>query len=385
MKFSTRAIHIGEEPDFREGSSGDVVIPIHLSTTFARKDVEVPTGGYEYSRTGNPTRFAFEKKIASLENGKFGLAFSSGMAAESTVAFSLLKSGDHIIAFDDLYGGTKRLFNKVLNNFNIEVSYVDLTNPSNLEAAIKPNTRMVWIETPTNPLMKLCDISEISRIAKKYSLIVVVDNTFMTPYFQKPLDLGADVVVHSCTKYISGHSDVVAGAVVVNDEEIRKKIRFNQNAIGAVPSPFDCYLLIRGLKTLHVRMERHEYNAKMIASFLSSHPKVEKVLYPGLESHPQHDLAKKQMSGFGGMISFYLKADANGVKRFLSSLNVFLLAESLGGVESLINNPSKMTHASIPEEERKKIGITNNLIRISVGIEDVEDLIADLDNALKSL
>jgi len=233
--------------------------------------------------------------------------------------------------------------------------------------------------------MKLCDISEISRIAKKYSLIVVVDNTFMTPYFQKPLDLGADVVVHSCTKYISGHSDVVAGAVVVNDEEIRKKIRFNQNAIGAVPSPFDCYLLIRGLKTLHVRMERHEYNAKMIASFLSSHPKVEKVLYPGLESHPQHDLAKKQMSGFGGMISFYLKADANGVKRFLSSLNVFLLAESLGGVESLMNNPSKMTHASIPEEERKKIGITDNLIRISVGIEDVEDLIADLDNALKSL
>ncbi len=385
MRFGTRAIHIGEEPDFREGSSGDVVATIHLSTTFARKDVEMPTGGYEYSRTKNPTRDVLEKKIASLENGKFGLAFSSGMAAESTIVFSLLKSGDHIIAFDDLYGGTKRLFNRVLNNYNIETSYIDLTDLSNLRDSIKPNTKMIWVETPTNPLMKLCDIHEISKIAKEHSIIVVVDNTFMTPYFQKPLELGADIVVHSCTKYISGHSDVVAGAIITNNEEIYRKIKFNQNAIGAVPSPFDCYLLIRGLKTLHIRMERHEYNAKVIASFLSSHPKVERVLYPGLETHPQHNLAKKQMTGFGGMISFYLKADLSGAKRFLSNLKVFLLAESLGGVESLVNHPAKMTHASIPEEERNRLGITDNLIRLSVGIEDVEDLIGDLENALENI
>jgi cystathionine gamma-lyase len=382
MRFVTKAIHVGEEPDFREGSSGDVVVPIHLSTTFARKDVEEPTGGYEYSRTDNPTRHALEKKLAALENAKFGLAFASGLAAEATLLLSLLKSGDHVIACEDLYGGTRRLFNDVFQNFGLEFTWVDATNTENIEKAIKDNSKLFWMETPTNPLMKLCDIAAIAEIAKKRNIITVIDNTFMSPYFQKPLDLGADVVVHSTTKYLGGHSDVVGGAIMLSNEKLYDKIKFNQNAIGAVPSPFDCYLVVRGMKTLPLRMERHDDNAQRVAEFLASHPKVKKVYYPGLPSYPQHTLAKKQMSGFGGMLSFEMKGTVEDAKDFLRRVKVFALADSLGGVESLIGHPASMSHGSVPESERKRIGITDTLIRVSVGTENIEDLIADLEQAL---
>jgi cystathionine gamma-lyase len=382
LRFATKAIHVGEEPNLREGGYGDVVVPIHLATTFARKEVDKPTGGYEYSRTGNPTRDALEKRLAALENAKFGLAFASGLAAEATLLLSLLKKGDHVIAFNDLYGGTRRLFSEVLSNFGLKFTYVDARKPENVEKAIKRNTRMIWLETPTNPLLRLCDIKAISDIGRRNDVVTVVDNTFMSPYFQNPLDLGADIVLHSTTKYLGGHSDVVGGAVMLSNEEYYGKIKFNQNAVGAVPSPFDCFLVLRGIKTLAVRMERHNYNAQKIAEFLESHPKVEKVYYPGLKSHPQHDLARRQMSGFGGVLSFELKADLAEVKAFLRRFKLFALAESLGGVESLIEHPALMTHASIPKREREKIGITDSLIRVSVGIEDVEDLIADLKQAL---
>jgi len=382
LKFATKAIHIGEEPNLREGGYGDVVVPIHLATTFARKDVDKLTGGYEYSRTGNPTRDALEKRLAALENAKFGLAFASGLAAEATLLLSLLKKGDHVIAFDDLYGGTRRLFSNVLSNFGLEFSYVDAREPENVEKAVKKNTRIIWLETPTNPLLRLCDIKAISEIGKANDIITVVDNTFMSPYFQNPLDLGADIALHSTTKYLGGHSDVVGGAIMLSNEEYYDKIKFNQNAIGAVPSPFDCFLVLRGTKTLAIRMEKHNYNAQKIARFLESHSKVRKVYYPGLKSHLQHALARKQMSGFGGILSFELNANLKGVKTFLKKFELFALAESLGGVESLIEHPALMTHASIPRKEREKIGITDSLIRVSVGIEDVEDLIADLKQAL---
>jgi cystathionine gamma-lyase len=382
LKFATKAIHIGEEPNLREGGYGDVVIPIHLATTFARREVDKPTRGYEYSRTGNPTRDALEKRLAALENAKFGLAFASGLAAEATLLLSLLEKGDHVVAFDDLYGGTRRLFSDVLSNFGLEFTYVDAREPENVEKAIKKNTRMIWLETPTNPLLRMCDIKAISEIGKAHNIITVVDNTFMSPYFQNPLDLGADVALHSTTKYLGGHSDVVGGAIMLSNEELYGKIKFNQNAIGAVPSPFDCFLVLRGIKTLAIRMEKHNCNAQEIAEFLESQPKVKKVHYPGLKSHPQHDLAKKQMSGFGGILSFELNANLKGVKAFLKKFKLFALAESLGGVESLIEHPALMTHASIPREEREKIGISDSLIRVSVGIEDLEDLIADFKQAL---
>lgn len=382
LKFATKAIHVGEEPNLREGGFGDVVIPIHLATTFARKEVDKPAGGYEYSRTGNPTRDALEKRLAALEKAEFGLAFASGLAAEATLLLSFLKNGDHVIAFDDLYGGTRRLFSTVLSNFGLEFTYVDAREPENVEKAVEKNTRMIWLETPTNPLLRLCDIKAVSEIGKANDIVTVVDNTFMSPYFQKPLDLGADIALHSTTKYLGGHSDVVGGAIMLSNEELYSKIKFNQNAIGAIPSPFDCFLVLRGIKTLAVRMEKHNYNAQKIAEFLESHPKVKEVYYPGLKSHPQHALARKQMSGFGGILSFELNATLKGVKAFLSKFKLFALAESLGGVESLIEHPALMTHASIPKKEREKIGITDTLIRVSVGIEDVEDLIADLKQAL---
>ncbi|MFA4852500.1 MAG: PLP-dependent aspartate aminotransferase family protein [Bacteroidales bacterium] len=382
LGFSTKAIHIGEEPDFREGKSGDVVIPIHLSSTFARKEVEKPTGGYEYSRTGNPTRDALEKKYAALENARYGLAFASGLAAQSTLILALLKPNDHIIAFNDLYGGSKRIFNHVINNFNIITDYVDATNPELIEKAINPKTKLIWVESPTNPLMKLCDIKAISTIAEKHNLIFVVDNTFLTPYFQNPVSLGADIVIHSATKYLSGHSDVVSGAIVLSDDTMYEKIKFYQNAIGAIPSPFDCYLILRGLKTLAVRMEKHQENALIIAGFLESHNKVKKVIYPGLKSHPQYNLAVTQASGFGGMISFEIIGGINEAKRFLEKLKIFSIAESLGGVESLIEHPALMTHSSLPLVEREEISINDSLIRISIGIEDVEDLLTDLKQAL---
>ena len=382
MKFSTKAIHLGEEPNLKEGGYGDVVAPIHLASTFARKDVDKPTGGYEYSRTDNPTRNALEKRLAPLENAKHCLAFASGLAAETTLVLALLKSGDHVIAVEDLYGGTRRLFDTTLSNFGLEFTYVDATNSRNVEAAAKSNTKMIWLETPTNPLLKLCDIKAISKIAQKRDLITVVDNTFASPYLQNPLNLGADVVVHSTTKYLGGHSDVVGGAIMLSNAKLYEKLRFSQNAIGAVPSPFDCFLVLRGTKTLALRMEKHSQNAMEIAVYLNTHPLVEKVIYPGLESHPQHNLAKEQMCGFGGMVSFYLRKEADS-KRFLGKLKIIALAESLGGVESLISKPAVMTHGCLPQKERDRIGIKDNLLRLSVGIEDPEDLKADLKQALQ--
>ena len=382
MKFATKAIHSGEEPNLKEGGCGDVVVPIHLSSTFARCEIDKPTGGYEYSRTGNPTRQALEKRLAALENAKYGLAFASGLAAETTLALALLKKGDHVVAFEDLYGGTRRLFDRTLANFGIEFTYVDATQVENVETAIKDTTRLFWLETPTNPLLKLCDIAAISKIAKEQGIVTVVDNTFASPYLQNPLDLGADIALHSTTKYLGGHSDVVGGAIMLSDDELHNKLKFNQNATGAIPSPFDCFLVLRGTKTLALRMEKHSQNAQKIAEYLSANPKVEKVNYPGLRSHPQHELARQQMSGFGGVLSFYVK-ESMDVKGFLRNLKIIALAESLGGVESLISQPASMTHAALAKQERKRIGITDNLLRLSVGIEDAEDLKADLEQAFQ--
>ena len=380
--FSTRAIHNGEEPDFREGASGDVAIPVHLSTTFACLKAGNPTAGYEYTRSLNPTRKALEEKLAAMEGAKYGLAFSSGMAASATLIISLLKAGDHVIGFDDLYGGTRRLLSDVFVNFNISVSYVDASVPENVEKAIKPETRMIWLETPSNPLMKIADIRAISEISKKHGLILVVDNTFLSPYFQKPLELGADVVVYSTTKNIGGHSDVLGGSVVVNDEKFYEKIAYNQNAVGAVLSPFDCYMTLRGAKTLAVRMEQQQKNAMALAELLQKSPKVKRVLYPGLKDHPHHDVAVAQATGFGGILSFELEGTLEDAVKLLSRLKLFLTAESLGGVESLIEIPSIMTHVSIPKEVREANGISDTLIRVSLGIEDTEDLIEDFKNAL---
>ena len=386
MKFETKAIHVGEEPDFKEGASGDVVIPIHLSSTFARKRVEKPTQGYEYSRTGNPTRCALENRLAALEEATFGLAFASGMAAETTLSLTLLKAGDHILAFDDLYGGTRRLFNRILQqSFKVEASYVDARDLEKVEESIRENTRLIWLESPTNPLMRLCDIEAISQIAKKFSILVVVDNTFMSPYFQKPLLLGAPIVVHSTTKYLNGHSDSVAGAIMLSDEMIYHRLKFNQNALGSILSPFDSFLVLRGIKTLAIRMREHERNAFRIADYLEGHPRVRKVYYPGLRSHSQHALAERQASGFGGMLSFEIDGGLEEAGRFLENLKIFALAESLGGVESLIEHPAKMTHASIPRETREQIGITDSLIRVSVGLENPDDLIGDLDHAFHTM
>ncbi len=382
MKFSTKAIHAGEEPNLKDGGCGDVVTPIHLSATFARKEIDKPTGGYEYARTGNPTRHALEQRLAVLENAQYGLAFASGLAAETTLALSLLKKGDHVVAFEDLYGGTRRLFDKTLANFGLEFSYVDASDIKQVETALKSNTRLVWLESPTNPLLRLCDIAAISKVAKAHDILTVVDNTFASPYLQNPLDLGADIVLHSTTKYIGGHSDVVGGAIMTSNDELYSKLKFNQNALGGVPSPFDCFLVLRGTKTLALRMERHSQNAQKIAEYLSSHPKVKKVIYPGLKSHPQHALAKRQMSGFGGMVTFTLKGGKAETAAFLRRLNVIALAESLGGVESLINQPAVMTHASLAKEERERLGVTDGLLRLSVGIEDYEDLQADIEQAL---
>jgi cystathionine gamma-lyase len=380
LRFGTRAVHTGEEPDL--DGTGDVVSPIHLATTFARKEVTRPSRGFEYSRTSNPTRLALEKRLATLENAEHALAFSSGLAAETTILLSTLKKGDHVVACDDMYGGTRRLFEKTFAKFGIGFSYVDARSTRAVKNAIKGNTRLIWLESPTNPLMKICDIRAISKLAAERGLVTVVDNTFASPYLQNPLDLGATVVVHSTTKYIGGHSDVIGGAVMLSDEGLYQSLKFNQNAAGAVPSPFDCFLILRGAKTLHLRMERHSQNAMSVARFLEGHNRIKRVLYPGLESHPQRALAKKQMRMFGGMVSFEIKGRESDVDRFLRKLRLFSLAESLGGVESLIDQPALMTHASVPQAERKKLGIGDALLRLSVGIEDEVDLLDDLRNAL---
>lgn len=381
MKFATKTIHGGQAP---EPATGAVMPPIFTSSTYIQESPGVHKG-FEYSRSHNPTRFAWERAVASLEGGSRGFAFGSGMAATSTI-MELLDSGDHVVAMDDLYGGTFRLFDKVRGrSAGLDFSYVDLSDISAVEAAITDKTRMIWVETPSNPMLKLVDIEAIVNVAKDRNIIVVVDNTFATPYNQLPLALGADIVMHSATKYLNGHSDMVGGVAVVGDnEELAEKMAFLQNSVGAVAGPFDSYLALRGLKTLALRMKAHNEAAMTIAKWLEQHPEVEKVIFPGLESHPQHELAKRQMSGFGGMISILLKGDIDKARRFLENVEIFALAESLGGVESLIEHPAIMTHASIPKENREKLGILDNFVRISVGIEDVEDLIADLDQALNA-
>ncbi len=382
--FDTRSIHIGEEPEYLEGSNNEVVAPIYLSSTFARKKVK-DHGRFEYSRTSNPTRLALEKRYASLEQTRFGLGLASGLAAETLLLFTLLKPGDHIIGFDDLYGGTKRLLNQWTAQYDLQVSLVDATRPELIEKAIQQRTKLIWLESPTNPLLKVCDIAAISEIAHRHNLLVIVDNTFLSPYFQNPILLGADIVCHSVTKYIGGHSDVIGGAIMLNDEKLYEKLKFNQNALGMVPSPFDCYLVLRGLKTLSLRMERHQSNAMAIATYLENHSKVTRVYYPGLPSHPQFELNRTQASGFGGMVSFEIKGGEKEAVQFLESLELFTLAESLGGVESLIEHPALMTHASITKKERELAGIKDSLIRVSVGVEDVSDLLKDLELAFEKI
>lgn len=379
LGFSTRAIHAGQQPD---PTTGAIMTPVYLTSTYVQESPGVHKG-WEYSRTHNPTRKAYENCIANLENGKFGFAFASGCAATTTI-LSMLKNNDHVIVMDDLYGGTFRLFDKVLRPLGLRFTFVDLTDSQNFQKAVQPDTKLVWLESPTNPTMKLADIQTIAKMAKEKNILTVVDNTFMSPVFQRPLDLGADITVHSATKYLGGHSDMIGGVAVTSRTDIAERLAFLSNSMGAIQSPFDSFLALRSLKTLPIRMKAHESNAMKIAEFLEKHPKVEKVIYPGLKSHPQHELAKKQMMGFGGMITFYIKGDLNSARSFLEKVEIFSLAESLGGVESLIEHPAIMTHASVPAEKRAELGISDTLIRLSVGIEDIKDLIGDLEHAFNS-
>jgi cystathionine beta-lyase/cystathionine gamma-synthase len=377
MKFETKAIWVGQAAD---EATGATIVPIYQTSTFTQEEVNKHKG-YEYSRVGNPTRSALDACLASLEEGKYGLSFSSGLAAEHAV-LSLLKPGDHVIAPEDMYGGTYRLIKEILEPVNIKFTFTDFTDLKAIEKAFLPSTKLVWIETPTNPTLKIFDIEEISKISKKMNAIVVVDNTFLSPYFQKPLLLGADIIVHSTTKYINGHSDLIGGAVILNDKILYEKILLVQKSVGAVPSPFDSWLTLRGVKTLAVRMRQHEENAFKVARFLENQANVVEVFFPGLETHPGHDIAKKQMTGFGGVVSFRIKGGLAESNNFFRKLKIFQLADSLGGVESLANYSALMTHDYFPAELRKKIGITENLIRLSVGIEHIDDLLEDLENAL---
>jgi cystathionine gamma-lyase len=378
MKFNTKVIHAGIEPD---PSTGAIMTPIFQTSTYVQ-NAPGDHKGYEYARTQNPTRDALQKNLAALENGNFGICFSSGLAATDGI-IKMLSKGDEVIAMNDLYGGTYRAFTKVYARFGMQFHFADLTNPADLEPLINSNTKLIWIETPTNPMLSIIDIVSICAIAKKHNILVCVDNTFASPYLQNPLDLGADIVVHSATKYLGGHSDVIHGCVIVKDKALADQLYFIQNATGAVPGPQDCFLILRGIKTLHLRVQRSCENAAVIAQFLRTHPKVEKVYWPGFSDHPNHDIAKKQMRMFGAMVSFTLKGDDfDEAKRILSATHLFSLAESLGGVESLIGHPASMTHASIPKEERLKNGLVDSLIRLSVGVEDVEDLMEDLKKAI---
>ena len=379
QQFGTRAIHAGQEPD---PTTGAVMQPIYATSTYAQSSPGVHKG-YEYARTQNPTRMAFERCVADLENGVQGFAFASGLAASATI-LDALDSGSHVIALDDLYGGSYRLFERVRKrSAGLDFTFMDMTDPSTIEAAIKPNTRMIWVESPSNPLLKLVDLAAVAAIAKKHRLIAVADNTFATPFIQRPLDHGFDLVIHSVTKYLNGHSDMVGGMVVAREHgELAEKLAFLHNAVGSILGPFDSFLAMRGLKTLHLRMREHCTSALAIAQWLSTHPKVERVIYPGLPSHPQHALAQRQMNGFGGMVTPILKGNLDDSRRFLERLKIFVCAESLGGVESLAEHPAIMTHASIPADIRRKLGISDSLVRLSVGVEDVADLRADIDQAL---
>lgn len=378
MKFNTKTIHGNQAHD---PSTGAVMPPIYQTSTYAQTSPGVHKG-YEYSRTANPTRTAVENAFASIENGKFGLAFGSGLAAIDCV-LKLLSPGDEVISTNDLYGGSYRIFTKIFENYGIKFHFIGMENTANIERYISEKTKLIWVETPTNPMMNIIDIVAVSSVAKKHKILLAVDNTFATPYLQNPLDLGADIVMHSATKYLGGHSDSVMGALVVNDKTLADKLYFIQNSCGAVCGPMDSFLVLRGIKTLHVRMQRHCENGKAVAEYLAKHPKIEKVYWPGFENHPNHDIAKKQMKDFGGMVSFVTKG--NNIKdafKILENLKLFTLAESLGGVESLSGHPASMTHASIPKAEREKTGVVDSLIRLSVGIEDIEDLLTDLDQAL---
>lgn len=380
-EFATRAIHAGQDPS--KWNHRAVIPPISLATTF-QQFAPAEHAGFEYSRSGNPTRQCLEESLASLENGKYALTFASGLAATLSLTY-LLKAGEHVVCYDDLYGGTNRFFRTCAAKMGVETSFVDMRNIENVEKAIKPNTRMIWLETPTNPTMKMVDIKAVTELVKKHQgIISVVDNTFMSSYFQKPLNLGADIVMHSLTKYMNGHSDVVMGAIITSNDELYEKMKYLQNSLGTVPSPFDCFLVNRGLKTLHLRMERHMQNGMRVAQFLENHKAVEKVIYPGLKSYPQYELAHRQCSGFSGMVSFYIKGGLPEAQKFVKSLKVFLLAESLGSIESLAEVPSLMTHASVPKEQRETLGISDNLIRLSVGVEAIDDLLADLNQALET-
>lgn len=376
--FGTRAIHAAQHPD---PTTGAVIPALSLSTTYKQSAAGVHTG-FEYSRSGNPNRNNFEEAIANLEGAKYGLAFASGSATTATIVNSL-QAGSHLISVNDVYGGTYRYFTKVAVNLNIETTFVNLSDPANIESHFKPNTKLVWLETPTNPTLRVIDIKAIAERAHAHGALLVVDNTFMSPYFQNPIALGADIVIHSVTKYINGHSDVVMGVAVTSNEEWYKKLAFMQNSLGAVPSAFDCFMARRGLMTLEVRMQRHAENAQAVAEYLETNEHIEEVIYPGLPSHPNHELAKKQQSGFGGMISFRVKGNLDNVNKLLSNLEHITLAESLGGVESLVEVPAIMTHGSVSPEDRAALGITDTLVRVSIGIENKEDLIADLKQALE--
>ena len=378
MKFGTKAVHAGVEPD---PTTGAIMTPIYQTSTYVQRSPG-DHKGFEYSRSQNPTRFALEDSIAALENGKHGLCFASGLAAIDAVV-KLLKPGDEVISGNDLYGGTYRIFTKIFADFGIKFHFIPMDDINHIESYVNENTKLIWLETPTNPMMNIIDIKGAAAIAKKHNLLLGVDNTFATPYLQTPLDLGADIVMHSVTKYLGGHSDVVMGALVVNDDELNERLAFIQNASGAVTGPQDSFLVLRGIKTLHLRMQRHCENGEKVAQYLAKHPKIGKVYWPGFESHPNHGIAKAQMNGFGGMISFTFKEDDKELSfRVMERFKHFSLAESLGGVESLANHPATMTHASIPKEEREKVGLLDSLIRLSVGIEDAEDLIADLEQAI---
>ena len=378
MKFNTKTIHGGQH---HEKVTGAVMPPVFQTSTYVQSSPGKPVGDYEYSRAANPTRTALEDALASIENGARGLAFSSGLAATDCL-LRMYKAGDEIIAMDDLYGGTYRLFTRLYKDSGIKFHFVDMNDLDKFQSLINENTKLVWVETPTNPLMKLADIAAIAQITKKHNILFAVDNTFATPYLQKPLDLGADIVMHSATKYLGGHSDVIAGALIIKDKALGEELHFKQFATGATLGPMDSFLVLRGIKTLHLRVQRHCENGEKVAAYLDNHPLVERVYYPGLASHPFHEIAKKQMSGFGGMVTFTFKSGKKeDAIKFLENLKVFTLAESLGGVESLANHPALMTHASIPEDKRKEVGISDDLVRLSVGIEDIEDLLADLEQA----
>jgi cystathionine gamma-lyase len=380
LHFETLAIHAGQRPD---PTTGAIMTPVYLTSTYVQ-DGPGEHKGYEYSRTRNPTREALEGCLAALEGAKHGLAFASGLAATDAI-LHLLDAGDHVLASDDVYGGTFRIFDKVFRRLGLEFSWVDMSDPSNVERGFRKNTKLVWIETPTNPMLKLVDLEAVAKLAKARGARTVVDNTFASPFFQRPIEHGIDLVTHSTTKYLNGHSDVVGGAVMTSDDAVHERIRFLQNAVGGVPGPMDSFLVLRGLKTLHVRMQRHAENALAIAKFLERHPKVEKVTYPGLAAHPQHALALRQMRGFGGMLTFVVKGGLESARAFLKAVRIFACAESLGGVESLIEHPAIMTHASVPKETREALGIVDGLIRVSCGIENVTDLIADLERGFAAI